>query len=119
MLQKRLNPIYSLRPRRLGFAHFAILISINKRGGRPAGTTTRVSRSLIRSFRLGDRTLATAYDFTHDLAARIANRPIQLTTDGHRVYLEAVESAFNEDIDYAMLQKIYRSNPEGESRYSP
>ena len=34
------------------------------------------------------------------------------------VYLEAVESAFNDDIDYAMLQKVYRANPEGESRYS-
>jgi IS1 family transposase len=74
---------------------------------------------LIVSFMLGDRTLSTAYDFMHDLAERIATKPIQLTTDGHRVYLEAVESAFNEDIDYAMLQKIYRSNPEGETRYSP
>jgi hypothetical protein len=55
----------------------------------------------------------------HDVAARVVTRPIQLTTDGHRVYLEAVESAFNEDIDYAMLQKVYRSNPEGDTRYSP
>jgi len=70
------------------------------------------------SFRLGDRTLNTAYDFMHDLAARLANR-VQLTTDGHRVYLEAVESAFNEDIDYAMLNKVYRSNPVSETRYSP
>jgi IS1 family transposase len=70
------------------------------------------------SFRLGDRTLGTAYDFMHDLAGRLVNR-VQLTTDGHRVYLEAVESAFNEDIDYAMLSKICRSNPEGETRYSP
>ena len=69
------------------------------------------------SFRLGDRTLNTAYDFMHDLADRLANR-VQLTTDGHRVYLEAVESAFNEDIDYATLQKVYRSNPESECRYS-
>jgi hypothetical protein len=53
----------------------------------------------------------------HDLAARLANR-VQLTTDGHRVYLEAVESAFNEDIDYAMLSKIYQSN-QAETRYSP
>jgi hypothetical protein len=66
---------------------------------------------------LGDRTLNTAYDFMHDLAARLANR-VQLTTDGHRVDLEAVESAINEDIDYAMLQKIYTSN-QAETRYSP
>jgi IS1 family transposase len=70
------------------------------------------------SFRLGDRTLATAYDFMHDVAERIANRS-QLTTDGHRVYLEAVESAFGLEIDYAMLNKVYRSNPEGQTRYSP
>ena len=42
---------------------------------------------------------------------------MQLTTDGHRVYLEAVESAINEDIDYAMLQKIYTSS-QAETRYS-
>ena len=52
----------------------------------------------------------------HDLAARLANR-VQLTTDGHRVYLEAVESALNEDVDYAMLAKIYHSNLP-ETRYS-
>ena len=41
-----------------------------------------------------------------------------MTTDGHRVYLEAAESAFNEDIDYAMLSKVYKSN-QAETRYSP
>jgi IS1 family transposase len=73
---------------------------------------------LMISFRLGDRTLGTAYDFMHDLASRLANR-VQLTTDGHRVYVEAVESAFNEDIDYAMLSKIYRAAGGPETRYSP
>jgi IS1 family transposase len=82
-------------------------------------TALDADTKLILSFRLGDRTLSTAYDFMHDLSARIANRPIQLTTDGHKVYLEAVESAFNLDIDYAILSKVYRSNPEGETRYSP
>ena len=75
-------------------------------------TALDADSKLIVSFRLGDRTLGTAYDFMHDLADRIETRPIQLTTDGHRVYLEAVESAFNEEIDYAMLQKVYRSNPD-------
>ena len=69
-------------------------------------TALDADSKLILSFRLGDRTLNTAYDFMHDLAARLANR-VQLTTDGHRVYLEAVESAFNEEIDYAMLVKVY------------
>ena len=43
---------------------------------------------------------------------------VQLTTDGHRAYLEAVEGAFGCDVDYAMLQKIYESSQE-ETRYSP
>lgn len=81
-------------------------------------TALDADTKLMISFRLGGRTLATAYDFMHDVAERMANR-IQLTTDGHRVYLEAVESAFGLDIDFAMLNKVYRSNPEGQTRYSP
>ncbi len=53
-----------------------------------------------------------------DLASRLASR-VQLTTDGHRAYLEAVEGAFGADIDYAMLVKVYGAAPEGEKRYSP
>jgi hypothetical protein len=53
-----------------------------------------------------------------DLASRLANR-VQLTTDGHRAYLEAVEGAFGADIDYAMLVKVYGETPESEKRYSP
>ena len=54
----------------------------------------------------------------HDLAARLTHR-VQLTTDGHKAYLEAVESAFNLDVDYAVLQKIYGAEPASETRYSP
>ncbi len=55
----------------------------------------------------------------HDLAGRLAHK-VQLTTDGHKAYLTAVEDAFGSDIDYAMLQKIYGNVPEhGEVRYSP
>jgi len=53
-----------------------------------------------------------------DLASRLANR-VQLTTDGHRVYLQAVEDAFGNDIDYAMLVKMYGNDRETEARYSP
>jgi hypothetical protein len=53
-----------------------------------------------------------------DLASRLANR-VQLTTDGHRVYLQAVEDAFGNDIDYAMLVKLYGNDGEAETRYSP
>lgn len=55
----------------------------------------------------------------NDLASRLANR-VQLTSDGHKAYLEAVDGAFGGDIDYAMLVKIYGSAPEAmKGRYSP
>jgi len=57
------------------------------------------------SWRLGPRDAATAYDFMQDLAGRLTNR-VQLTTDGHRPYLSAVEDAFGGDMDYAMLVKL-------------
>jgi hypothetical protein len=53
-----------------------------------------------------------------DLASRLKNR-IQLTTDGHKMYLEAVESAFGSDIDFSQLIKIYGPSQESEVRYSP
>jgi hypothetical protein len=56
--------------------------------------------------------------FMDDLAKRLANR-VQLTSDGHKPYLEAVEGAFGGDIDYATLVKIYGAAPEGQRRYSP
>ena len=53
-----------------------------------------------------------------DLRSRLANR-VQITTDGHKVYLNAVEDVFGSDVDYAMLVKIYGAEPESEKRYSP
>jgi len=74
---------------------------------------------LVPCWRIGDRNAWTAQNFMHDLASRLANR-VQLTTDGHRVYLDAIELAFGNDIDYAMLVKIYGSDRgKGEIRYSP
>jgi IS1 family transposase len=74
---------------------------------------------LVPCWRIGGRNAWHAQNFMHDLAARLANR-VQLTTDGHRVYLQAVEQAFGNDIDYAMLVKLYSSDRgEGEVRYSP
>jgi IS1 family transposase len=72
---------------------------------------------LVPSFMLGNRDGRTARIFIDDLKSRLANR-IQLTTDGLRVYLMAVEDAFGADIDYAMLNKIYAATQE-ETRYSP
>jgi hypothetical protein len=57
--------------------------------------------------------------FLNDLKDRLANR-VQLTSDGHRPYLQAVEEAFGGEVDYAMLIKLYgREIPKGETRYSP
>jgi len=72
---------------------------------------------LVPTFMVGTRDSKTAKIFIDDLAARLANR-VQLTTDGYKVYLEAVENAFGGDIDYAMLVKVYESTQE-ETRYSP
>ena len=73
---------------------------------------------LVPSFMIGTRSGQTAKRFMNDLASRLANR-VQLTTDGHRAYLEAVEGAFGCDIDYAMLVKLYGNDRETEARYSP
>ncbi len=70
---------------------------------------------------LGDRNGATAHEFVSDLASRLRYR-VQMTTDGHRPYLEAVESAFGAQIDYAMLVKLYGNADDPKSpdrRYSP
>jgi len=72
------------------------------------------------SWLVGDRTTDTAAIFIEDLASRLSNR-VQLTTDGHNAYLQAVENSFGGSfaIDYAMLQKIYGPEPDGQKRYSP
>jgi IS1 family transposase len=81
-------------------------------------TALDADSKLIISFCLGDRTLTTASGFMADVASRLANR-VQLTTDGHRPYLAAVEDAFGGDIDYAVLRKIYGADANPEKRYSP
>ncbi len=74
---------------------------------------------LMVSYLVGGRDGGWAKDFMEDCAKRIRNR-VQITTDGHKVYLEAVENAFGADIDYAQLQKIYGAPSDEENRrYSP
>ena len=73
---------------------------------------------LVPSWLVGTRDTGTATEFLQDLASRLAHR-IQLTSDGHRMYLDAVEDAFAHEVDYAMLQKIYGDDPQAEKRYSP
>jgi IS1 family transposase len=73
---------------------------------------------LIPCFSVGARDAHTAQRFIADLAGRLANR-VQLTSDGLRLYVKAVDRAFSGDIDYAMLIKVYGGTSEGEKRYSP
>lgn len=74
---------------------------------------------IVPSFLVGRRDSECAKVFINDLASRLKNR-IQLTTDGYKIYLEAVDNAFGGNIDYAMLVKVYESMPSGEQRkYSP
>src|SRR5208282_3728543 len=74
---------------------------------------------LVPSWFVGGRDSDAAIVFMDDLASRLANR-VQLTSDGHKAYLEAVEGAFGGDIDYAMLVKLYGEAPESaKGRYSP
>lgn len=81
-------------------------------------TAIDADTKLVPSWYIGSRDLFSARHFVKDLASRLANR-VQLTSDGHRPYLEAVESAFGGDVDYSMLVKIYGNAPEGQKRYSP
>ncbi|WP_199698960.1 IS1 family transposase [Oleomonas cavernae] len=82
-------------------------------------TALDAETKLIVSYYVGDRSSESAIVLMDDLRSRLANR-VQLTTDGHKAYLEAVEGAFGDDVDYAMLVKIYGDIPEAhKGRYSP
>lgn len=81
-------------------------------------TALDADSKLMISWRLGPRDSATAYEFMNDVAARLVNR-VQLTTDGYKPYLGAVEDAFGGDMDYVMLVKLYGASGKNETRYSP
>ena len=84
-------------------------------------TAVCAETKLVPSWMVGDRGAFTARRFIEDLRSRLANR-VQLTSDGHKPYLEAVERAFGGEVDYAMLVKLYGSEGEKaspETRYSP
>lgn len=80
-------------------------------------TAIDADTKLIPTWMVGQRTFDAALDFIADLKCRLSSR-VQLTTDGHRMYLEAIEHTFGSDVDYAMLVKLYGPEPEGERRYS-
>jgi IS1 family transposase len=81
-------------------------------------TALDADSKLIVQWFVGARDGYSAKLFIDDLATRLANR-VQLTSDGLRAYLEAVEGAFGADVDYAQLVKLYGNAPEAEKRYSP
>jgi IS1 family transposase len=73
---------------------------------------------LVPSFRVGKRNATNTWYFIQDLQARLAGR-VQLTSDGFRPYVNAVDDAFGTEVDYAMLVKIYSDSGEADTRYSP
>jgi IS1 family transposase len=81
-------------------------------------TAMDADTKLVFSWRLGSRDASTGHEFMRDVERRLANR-VQLTTDGHGVYLNAVEQAFGSEIDYAQLVKLYGEDKAAETRYSP
>ena len=82
-------------------------------------TALNADSKLIVSYLIGGRDAGHANEFMQDVADRLATR-VQLTTDGHKPYLEAVEGAFGADVGYAMLVKIYGADPKApKGRYSP
>lgn len=82
-------------------------------------TAIEADSKLIVSYIVGGRDGECAMMLMDDLRSRLANR-VQLTSEGHKAYLEAVEGAFGDDVDYVLLVKIYGASPESaEGRYSP
>ena len=81
-------------------------------------TALDADSKLMISWLVGDRDAKHANELMQDVASRLTNR-VQLTTDGHAPYLEAVEGAFGADVDYAMLVKLYGDAPGPAGRYSP
>jgi IS1 family transposase len=82
-------------------------------------TALDANTKLIVAYYVGDRSGQSAIALMDDLRDRLANR-VQLTTDGHKAYLEAVEGAFGGDVDYAQLVKLYGNSPESfKGCYSP
>jgi IS1 family transposase len=81
-------------------------------------TALDADTKLMVSWLVGGRDAGYATVLMEDVASRLATR-VQLTTDGHKAYLEAVEGAFGMNVDFAQLVKLYGEAPEGQRRYSP
>jgi IS1 family transposase len=77
-------------------------------------TAIEAQTKLILSWMVGRRDAGFATEFPQDVEGRLRNR-VQLTTDGHKMYLSAVPDAFAENVDYAQLVKVYGNDPEGQN----
>jgi IS1 family transposase len=73
---------------------------------------------LVPSWLVGERTASDGWLFMMDLKSRLANR-VQLSTDGHKAYVAAIDTSFKGDVDWAVVQKLYGPDTSGERRYSP
>ncbi len=82
-------------------------------------TALDAETKLIPSWLVGTRDGGTATEFCQDLASRLACPRVQLSTDGHKMYLDAVEDAFGAAVDYGMIVKVYGEDPQPQKRYSP
>ncbi len=89
-------------------------------GGGDVWTFTAIcaDTKLVPSWLVGSLDAGCAIEFCRDLESRLAGR-IQLTSDGHSMYLEAVEDVFGVEVDYSMLIKVYGEDPEADKKYSP
>ena len=81
-------------------------------------TAIDADSKFVVSWLVGGRDANYATTFMRDVASRLVNR-VQLTTDGHKPYLMAVDDAFGANVDYAQLVKVYGEAPDAEKRYSP
>ncbi len=81
-------------------------------------TALDADSKLMCSWMVGRRNADVAHEFISDLSARLSNR-VQITTDGLKLYVDAIEGSFGAAVDYAQLIKVFGQAPEGERRYSP
>jgi IS1 family transposase len=93
-------------------------LATGERGSMWTWTAIDADSKLVISYLIGHRDAGYAWEFMRDVSERLANR-VQLTTDGHKPYLAAVDAAFAGEIDYAILVKEYGDVDAGAGRYSP
>jgi IS1 family transposase len=95
-----------------------VLKAAGKAGDAWLWMATDAQTKIVPCWHVGSRDSGAAREFIDDLASRLASR-VQITTDGHKAYLDAIDTAFGGQVDYAMLVKLYGPSLESDRRYSP